>query len=178
MGLHLAEERSRKPVVWIGLSFLVVGLILYVFLPDTMLQREIDLKWYSIMVTQLGLFLLLITAVLRVFDGKVLPGGHVGWISRFFCRFSYAGLTAFFWESIVAGLVWRLLNFLFPGLELGIAGALLFGFVLALMWGFLLLFWEKRRFAGSIEYFYGLVVARFGRFSSKAVKLRQGSDWQ
>ncbi|MDW7658496.1 MAG: hypothetical protein SCM11_15105 [Bacillota bacterium] len=174
VGLRLAEERSHKPIIRVGLILLLAGLILYVFLPDTMLQREIDLKWYSIMVTQLGLFLLLIIAALAVFDRRKLPAGPIGCLCRFFCRFSYAGLTAFFWESIVAALAWRLLAFAVPELRLGIGGALLFGLVLALMWGFFLVLWEKRKYAGSIEYFYGLVVSRLGRFSSKADKLLKG----
>jgi uncharacterized membrane protein YsdA (DUF1294 family) len=174
VGLHLTEGKSRRPIFWTGLALLLIGVVLYVFLPDTMLQREIDLKWYSIMVTQLGLFLLLIIAALAVFDRKALPGGAVGLVCRFFCRFSYAGLTAFFWESIIAALAWRLLSLLFPGLELGIGGALLFGLVLALIWGFMLPLWEKKQYVGSIEYFYGLIVSRLGRFSSKADKLQKG----
>lgn len=174
VGFHLAEGKPRKPISLIGLVLLTVGVILYVFLPDTMLQREIDLKWYSIMVTQLGLFLLLINAALAVFDDRELPAGPCGCLARFFCRFSYAGLTAFFWESIVAALIWRLLTVVFPDLSFGIGGALLFGFALALLWGLLLPLWEKRKFVGSIEYFYGLIVSRLGRFSSKAEKLIKG----
>lgn len=170
-GLRLAEKRSLKPAVWLGVFLLITGLVFYVFLPDTMLQREIDLKWYSIMLTQLGLFLLLINAALAVFDRHEKPAGLV---SRFFGRFSYAGLTAFFWESIIAALIWRLLLLIVPGLKLGISGALLFGFLLALIWGFLLIIWEKYKYVGSIEYFYGLVVSRLGRFSSKADKLKKG----
>lgn len=170
-GLRLSEKRSLKPAVWLGVFLLITGLVFYVFLPDTMLQREIDLKWYSIMLTQLGLFLLLIIAALAVFDRHEKSAGLV---SRFFGRFSYAGLTAFFWESIIAAVVWRLLLLIVPGLKLGISSALLFGFLLALVWGFLLIVWEKYKYVGSIEYFYGMVVSRFGRFSSKADKLKEG----
>jgi len=178
LGLCLEEGRSRRPALILGIVLAATGLTLYVFLPDTMLQREIDLKWYSIMLTQLGLFLLLILGSLALFDRKAreqTAAAPTGWLCRFLCRFSYAGLTAFFWESVLAALAWRLLLRIFPGLQFDIAGALLFGFSLALLWGFLLLLWAKWHFAGSIEYFYGLVVGKLGRFSSKSSKLKSGS---
>jgi hypothetical protein len=187
LGLRLEEDRSRRPVFWLGLALFIMGMVLYVYLPDTMLQRAIDLKWYSIMLAQLGLFILLILGALALFDRRRGPAGPAaspaepagspavppaGWLFNYFRRFSYAGLTAFFWESILSALVWRLLSGLFPNLQLKIAGALLYGLVLALFWGFLLRFWEKWHYVGSIEHVYGLVVGRLGQVSSKSAKLK------
>ncbi len=174
LGLRLEEGRSRRPVFRLGLILLVIGMILYVFLPDTMLQRAIDLKWYSIMLAQLGLFLLLILGALAVFDRAAAPRASRGWLFRFISRFSYAGLTAFFWESVLSALVWRLLTAMVPGLTLDIGGALLYGASLAVGWGLLLLLWEKRHYVGSIEHLYGLLIGRLGQASSKSAKLQRG----
>jgi hypothetical protein len=173
LGLRLENgQRSRLPL-FLGLALTVTGLVLYVFLPDTMLQRAIDLKWYSIMIAQMGIFLLMILGVLAGLDRRNKPVKTLMPVVRFFSRFSLAGLTAFFWESVVAALVWRGLNLFFPGLQLDIIGALIFGLCLALGWGFALMAWEKVHYVGSIEYFYGRVITRFGKVSSKAQKLRQ-----
>lgn len=180
LGILLEDGKPRRPVFWLGLALLLTGVGLYVFLPDTMLQRSIDMKWYSIMVMQLGLFLLMILAALAALDRQpAVAAVQTGWskliglVVRFITRFGHAGLTAFFLESIVAALVWRLLNLIVPGIRLGIGSALLFGLILALSWGFGLLFWERRHYVGSIEFLYGQIVTRFGQFSSKADTLKE-----
>ena len=180
LGILLEDGKPRRPVFWLGLALLLTGVGLYVFLPDTMLQRSIDMKWYSIMVMQLGLFLLMILAALAALDRQpAVAAVQTGWskliglVVRFITRFGHAGLTAFFLESIVAALVWRLLNLIVPGIRLDIGSALLFGLILALSWGFGLLFWERRHYVGSIEFLYGQIVTRFGQFSSKADTLKE-----
>lgn len=169
-GLRLERMLSMRLPLILGAGLFTSGMVLYMFLPDTMLQRSIDLKWYSIMVAQLGLFILLILLSTRLFDRPSAKTAH-GWLFRFIRRFGYAGLTAFFLESVLAAIVWRILKALIPGLRLEIGGALLFGLSLALLWGFLLIAWEKCFYIGSVEYFYTLFVTRFGLFSSKALKL-------
>lgn len=178
LGLRMEAGRPRRLPLALGLVLFVTGMVLYVFLPDTMLQRAIDMKWYSIMLAQMGIFLLMTLGALAWLDRPGKPVIVLTPVVRFFKRFSLAGLTAFFWESVVAALVWRGLIMLFPGLQLDIVGALLFGLCLALGWGFLLMAWEKSHFTGSIEYFYGLIVTRFGRTSSKAAKLRDPDNTQ
>ncbi len=60
LGLRLEEKRPSRPSAAFGRQPADrTGMVLYVFLPDTMLQRAIDLKWYSIMIAQMGLFILL-----------------------------------------------------------------------------------------------------------------------
>ena len=190
IGYRLEAGQKRMPAVWLGLGFLLLGSVLYIFLPDTMLKRAIDLKWYSITLAQLGLFILLIIGSVRVFDGRhadpssdpvngSLPSEEVPVpdmnrhrLYRFFCRFSLAGLTAFFWESVVAAMVWRLLQAFWPKLRLGMGSSLLFGLLLAMLWGLFLSVWERYRYIGSLEYFYGLLVKRLGGASSKSEKLR------
>jgi hypothetical protein len=178
LGLRLEKNLSRALPWTLGAMVLVFGAVLYVISPDTMLERAIDMKWYSIMLIQLGLFILLILGSIALFDRPdaskgAKAGSRASWLLRFFQRFGTVGLTAFFWESVVAAIVWRVLTLIDPGLVLGIGGALLYGFGLALAWGIVLIFWEKVHFVGSIEYFYGLVVGRLGRASSKSAKLKE-----
>ena len=173
LGLRLENRQPARGPAVLGIVCLLTGVVLYIFLPDTMLQRAIDLKWYSIMLAQLGLFILLILCAVRIFDrGRVLASLKAAPLWRFFCRFSKGGLTAFFWESVVAALVWRVVLLIRPEWELGLAGALIYGLCLALLWGFGLMLWEKVNYAGTIETIYGLVVGKLGRESSKVEKLR------
>ena len=172
LGLRLEQGLSHKLPSILGWILLAAGTGLYLILPDTMLERAIDLKWYSIMIMQLGLFLLLILAAVSVFDlhkSKLRKNKLTG----FFIRFGQAGLTAFFWESVVAALFWRLLKALDPAIHLNIPAAIFFGFCLALAWGAILMAWEKVQYKGSIEYLYACAVSRIGGFSSKAGKLNR-----
>jgi hypothetical protein len=199
LGSALAGAYRTGRIRWIvpaGLGLLLLGLAAYVTLPDTMLERRIDLKWFSIMVAQAGLFMLL----LRGFVGKGSTGtkatGHRWrrYPGRFLERFGRAGLTPFFLESVIAALVWRCLGLvmglassLSPGLipaltageggpAFGIAGALGFGLFLALGWGFLLALRERRAHRWSVEWFYCRWMERFGG-SSKAAALIGSGDF-
>ena len=172
-GLRLERGLSRRPALWLALGLLVTGAVAYVFLPDTMLQRAIDLKWYSIMVAQLGLFLLMVLAAIRMFDRPV-GIKPPGFLTIFIRRFGHVGLTAFFWESVVAALIWRGLKAGFPSIHFDIGGSLIFGFLLAILWGFILIAWERFHYVGTVEYFYARFVTRFGRASSKALKIGGG----
>jgi len=172
LGMRLEQGLSHKPPSILGWILLAAGTGLYLILPDTMLERAIDLKWYSIMIMQLGLFLLLILAAVRVFDLHK-PELRKNKVARFFIRFGQAGLTAFFWESVVAAMIWRLLKTVDPAFHLNIPAAIFFGLCLALAWGTILMAWEKIHYKGSIEYLYARAVSSIGGFSSKAGKLNQ-----
>lgn len=133
-----------------GLALLITGVAAYVFLPDTMLERGIDWKWYSVMTAQLGLFLLMILAALARWDmGKKRKPSA---ISIFIARFGVAGLTPFFLESVVSIAVFKAIRLVIPGFRLDIAGALAYGFVLMILWGCLLALWEKTGYRYGIEY--------------------------
>ena len=148
---------------------LVSGIMLYVNLEDTMLERAIDLKWYAIMIAQLGLFLLFFIAALRQFDYSKNKKRDL--ISVFFARFSKGGLTAFFLESVVSVTIYRIISSIIPGFSVGIAGALLYGICLALLWGIVLFLWEKAHYKFSLEYFIAQLMNKVGR-SQKSDKLQ------
>jgi len=160
-----------RRVASLGVLLMVVGIAAYINLPDTMLERSIDPKWYSIMTAQVGLFLLLTLGALRVLDfGKRSAAIRESAPFKFVIRFGVAGLTPFFLESVVSELIFQSLGRIFKW-SFDISEALIYGAVLVVLWGFVLVTWEKRSYKFSIEYFYGLWMRRFGG-SEKERKLR------
>jgi uncharacterized membrane protein YidH (DUF202 family) len=152
----------------LSLALLTTGILLYIGLPDTMLQRSIDLKWYAIMTAQLGLFLGMILVVLRHYDfRREETARHMSFVSTFMYRFGVAGLTAFFLESVISACIYRVLSLFVPGLHFGLIAALLYGFALALCWGFFLMLWEKVQFRYGLEYFYCRILDHFGTSEKK-----------
>ncbi len=165
-------KKMKRKVLPIALLLLATGITAYVNLPDTMLERSIDPKWFAIMTAQLGLFLMLIIAFLRVYDFRKGKGSRkISIPAKFFSRFGVAGLTAFFLESIVSALVFRMISTDAHSISFDVSGSLAYGFVLALLWGIFLIFWEKKHYRFGIEYFYCRILARFGK-SSKEDKLK------
>jgi len=169
----LCERHDFKTVLKRGLPvsavYFVVGIAGYVLAPETMLERSIDPTWYFIMVAQIGLFMALALWAISLFDfGKKTRRGRV---SRFLSRFGMAGLTAFVFESVVAAIIYFVLNRLF-GFAPGMGGALLFGFVLALLWGLLFIFWEKKGYVYTIEWLRFGFLSRFHK-SAKYERLQE-----
>lgn len=164
-------RQTCSRAVPLALFLLIAGILLYVNLEDTMLERAIDGKWYSIMVAQLGLFMLLILGVLKWFDYR--KKNKKSGLSLFFARFSKGGLTAFFLESVVSAVIYRGITAVVPGLSFGIAGALLYGLLLALFWGLVLRQWEKAYYRFTLEYGIALLMNRFG--STRKLDKLQGT---
>jgi hypothetical protein len=159
-----------RRVLPLGLLLFIGGVALYILLPDTMLQRSIDPVWFALMMAQNGLFMLFILAALKFYDfGK---SRTPGFISRFFMRFGIAGLSIFFIESVVSALIVSVLRLFIPSLSFDIPSALAFGLTLALLWGVVLMLWEKNGYKYGIEYFYTRALRKFGG-SEKAEKLAE-----
>lgn len=170
----LLVEKSFKTMIkqalLIGLSLFLIGLTLYIFLPDTMLQRYIDPIWFAIMITQMGLFICLISVALIVFDYKDLLGSNR--FVNFFKRFGIAGLTLFFIESVISAFTYLILRLIFPNIAFNIPQALLFGLILAICSGLFLIIWEQSGYKYGIEYLYGKVLSKTGG-SLKTEKLKR-----
>jgi len=152
--VKLYALKKQKIILIIAPILLVGGIIAYTQLPDTMLERLIDMKWYSIMVAQLGIFLLMVMLFMKLNSVKTNP------ITHFFERIGIASLTAFFFESILSACVFRLLSAIFPGFNLDITGALIYGFCLAFTWGFIMMLIEKFHFRFTIDALYGKLVSK------------------
>lgn len=156
MGMWLAymliekDKYFNRKLVFFGSILLIIGVVFYITLPDTMLQRAIDPVWFAIMMAQLGLFALLIGGVIHWFDVKKKP---LKPITRFFSRYSKGGLSVFFIESVISALIMTSLRSFGLDIQLDILGALAFGLVLTVTWGFVLIAWEKKHYKFGIEYF-------------------------
>jgi hypothetical protein len=161
----------KKWVLPVGVTYFIVGILGYIFAPETMLERSIDLTWYFIMVAQIGLFMLMILLALYIFDFREHKPRL---ISKFISRFGVAGLTAFFFESFVSALIFKFLN-LFVKIEFGIPGAILYGLSLAILWGLIFIIWEKKSYRYGVEYWMSSILLRFGE-SSKLDKLGKGQS--
>ncbi|PKM86356.1 MAG: hypothetical protein CVU85_08185 [Firmicutes bacterium HGW-Firmicutes-10] len=163
-------KKVVRQVLPLGILLFVGGVVLYITLPDTMLQRSIDPVWFALMMAQNGLFMLFVLAVLKFYDfGKPR---FPGFISRFFIRFGVAGLTIFFIESVVSAAIASTMRIFIPSLAFDIPGSLTFGLILALLWGVALIVWEKSGYKFGIEYFYTRVLKKVGD-SAKADKLTE-----
>ena len=172
--------RFRRFVAPVGVFFLVVGAALYVLLPESMLERSIDGQWYAIMTLQVGLFLLVVLGFLRVADfrrdgSEKTTRTPLAFLSRYLTRFGVAGLTVFFVESLLSEAVFGIIRRIDPTFTLDLAGAVLFGFCLAVVWGFVLLVWQRSGYRFGIEYAYTRAMNPFGG-SQKARKLAGGKE--
>lgn len=166
-------KKTKLKALILSSIFLIAGVVMYIASPDTMLERSIDMKWYSIMVAQLGLFMLMVLGSLKLFDFSNNINLSNNFFVKFITRFGVAGLTVFFFESILSAIVFRLLENINPDISFNMAQALFFGFSLSLIWGFFLILWEKRGYKYGLEYIYGKVVSLSGR-STKLEKLNAG----
>jgi hypothetical protein len=146
----------RNWVLPVGLVYMVVGILGFILTPETMLERAIDPTWYFIMVTQIGLFLLMVLLALYVFDFKQVKFNP---ITRFIKRFGVSGLTPFFFEQITSAILFLIIN-QFITLKLDIPGAILYGFIHVLMWGFILMAWEKKQYKYTTEWAYTSLLNR------------------
>ena len=172
IAMLLAQKDWKKVVrnvLPLGSVLFIGGILAYIFLPDTMLQRGIDPIWFAIMTAQLGLFQLMICLALWYYDFRD-PKAKLRPISKFIARFGVAGLSVFFIESVFSAIIAKILRMLIPGLYLNIAGSLLFGFCLALFWGGILILWEKAHYKYGIEYMITHLLRKFGK-SEKQEKL-------
>ena len=86
--------------------------------------------------------------------------------ARFFTRLGYLSMTIYIFEGITALLIGKLLD-LIPFLT-GWADSMIFvislGAVIAILWGLLLIAWEKISFTGSLEW---IVISLNGLISGK-----------
>lgn len=174
-GMWMSLVPRGRTILPISAGLFLLGVALYIFLPDTMLERSIDMKWYSIMLAQLGLFSLLTLLCIRLYKSKRLSRkagkARISGLGFFFYRFGVAGLTVFFVESVVSGIVYRLLLLIWPGLSFSIGQSLLYGITMAILWGIFLIFWEKSHYRYGIEYWYARWIDR-NSVSTKGAKLR------
>ena len=168
LGLTLAQAgpRRRNLILFavIGALWLVAGVIGLFLLPDTMLEREIDMFWYCITILQLGLFLLLIVSAIAITD---LSFGPLAKLSVHARRMGAASLTIFLLETPLSQILVRIGDALSPGWRLDIGPCLAFGALNALLWVAITALWARWGFRYSMEWLTVHVHAWFGRPSDK-----------
>jgi hypothetical protein len=133
-----------------------------------MLQRDIDPMWFTVMVAQVGLFLLLCIGFIRFFDqaapSKVTARAKG---SSFVRRFGVAGLSVFMIETPVSELLSKSVSAVAPGWNESMGNTLIFAAVLVVLWGLVLKLWERRGYAYSVERLLIRVMAMAGKRSTK-----------
>ncbi len=157
-----------------GVVWLVAGVIGYVTLPDTMLERAVDPMWFFIMVVQVGLFTLLLLLAMRLRDRRPAekPSGPVTRIVR---RFGVAGLSVFLIETPISALISRGLDAAVPGWNATMPAALLFGALYVAAWAGVLALWERSNYRFSAERLLVRVMGALGKPSTKADPLEASS---
>jgi len=134
----------------------------------------VDPMWFYIMVAQVGLFMLLAIGTLRFLD--FAPPERAARRIRALApvrRFGVAALTVFLLETPLSELATRPLNALLPGWNDTMAGALAFGFCMALLWGLALWAWERAGLAFPAEALYSRLLDAFGRPTTKRERLSE-----
>lgn len=164
LGLRLlrgVNARALWPVAAVGTLALAAGVGGLLSLPDTLLEREVDPFWYFLTVAQLGLFLLLVTAALAVWDRRraapadATVGGGPRPTPRALtplCRIGTVSLTVFLLETPVSEAAARLLSGAVPGWNEGIAACLAFGAVNAATWIVVANAWARVDYRYSVEW--------------------------
>jgi hypothetical protein len=171
--LGLALARSQAPrrtlgsfalfgVLWLG-----AGLVGLFALPTTMLEREVDLYWYFIMLFQLGLFLLLVAAALSVVDFWNSMPPALARALKPIRRLGLVSLSIFYLETVLSQILVVLVDALFPGWSLDIGPCLAFGALNALLWVGIVALWARFDFRYSMEWLTVHVYTLFKRPSNK-----------
>jgi len=170
LGLALAQVELRRRSLGlfgiIGGAWLICGVVGLYLLPDTMLEREIDLFWYLLTVFQLGLFLLLVVGTVSVTD--VLRPRFLDSPSFPVRRLGMASLSIFMLETVLSQALVTIGDAAWPGWRMDIGLCLAFGALNALIWVVIVALWARVEFRYSMEWLTVRVHAWLGRPSEKA----------
>jgi hypothetical protein len=170
LGLALAQAEQRRRLLGlfgiIGGAWLICGVVGLYLLPDTMLEREIDLFWYFITLFQLGLFLLLVVGTVSVAD--ILQPRFLDSPSFPVRRLGMASLSIFMLETVLSQILVTIGDAAWPGWRMDIGRCLAFGALNALVWVVIVAVWARFEFRFSMEWLTVRVHAWLGRPSRKA----------
>lgn len=161
-------RKNMRRLVLLGVAIIVISIAGLTMLPDSMLERDIDMFWYLLMCLQLGLFTLLLLAVVRVFDFSAPPRiEKFARASRVFSRFGVATLTVFMLETPVGELTAKAWSLFWPGWDQTINVTLLYAGFNVLLWAVFLAIWQRYGFKFSLEWWGARIYGLLGRPSVK-----------
>lgn len=172
LGMRLAQSVKPRRIFWqgigLGIVWIGIGVVGVFLLPDTMLERTIDLFWYMLTLMQLGLFLIMVTVALAGMD--LIPGTWPQrakkWLSPL-RRVGMLTLSVFMLETILSQSLALMADKVLPGWNMEINNCLVFGGFNALLWLLIPWLWGFVDFRYSMEWITVRVYAWLGRTSNK-----------
>ncbi len=174
IGIALYNDYKKQLKIGLlvsGLLILIIGVVSYILLPDTMLERSIDLSWFFLVIIQLGAFLLMTLGLLVIFDfckeeKKVKRAKWFIWIRRI----GMIALTIFMLETVFSELVARLWSILFPNWNMDMGITFVFAGFNVLLWVLIGKLWEFADYKFSIEWLFVKVVSKFKKSTKMNIK--------
>lgn len=178
IGVALARgESHRKIREYFGLTgvgWLAAGVIGLMLLPDTMLERAVDAFWFFLIVVQLGLFILLVVALLWLLDfcpeeKRWRRAGLLRWVRRF----GMVSLSVFMLETPLSGVLARLADAVFPGWNMSMNVTFMFAAFNVVIWLGLVKLWEVYDFRYSFEWIFVNSLERLAGRRSAKMKIKE-----
>lgn len=161
-------KRNIKYVAAIGVLFLVVAIVGLVFLPSTMLERDIDMFWYYLMVMQFGLFSLLTLGAVAFFDLAPMPKRATrAKATSCLRRFGMVSLSVFLLETPLGQITARVWDVIYPNWSQSMNVTFLYAAVNVVLWAAILILWQRKDFKFSAEWMTAQAYALVGRRTAK-----------
>jgi peptidoglycan/LPS O-acetylase OafA/YrhL len=134
-GFTLARHRRAPRFAWLaGVALMVAGALGVVFLPTDLVGA--DLFWYSKVYLELGVFVLITWAVLRI-SGAGKPTHHI------VQRVGRMSLTVFLIQTPLAELLAAAMTVVYPGWNDTIPAVVIFGLANAIVWLAIVAVWSR-----------------------------------
>jgi len=163
--IHSEESRKKTSILYIaiGAIWTIAGIVGFLSLPDTMLERSIDEFWFAAILFQGGVFLLILLGSHLIFDHHRVFG------KRGVLMIGSVSLTLFLLETPFTEVFAKLSTILIPGWNSSLPGTLLFALIMALFWYGVTHLWKRAGFRFSAEW---LIMQIY-----KLVKRESGKEW-
>jgi hypothetical protein len=172
----VSKIQLKKYLLIFGMLFFLIGGVGFFILGgwgfNNLFQNTMpnQLHWILFRMNQLGFFLFLYWVLLSAVDFATGPSKER--ILRFFYParvFGMVSLTVFFCEPILAEILRKAWDMVFPGWTEQLVPVVIFGLFCLMIWWFILMIWYRTvKFAGSLEWLGASVVRMIsGKKTSK-----------